>query len=297
MFSFKFWTKGLGGKNVVYKYTSIITKERSDSFLNSSRLMNASARLPILFCLDVSASMAVRRDKETPPPITLLNEAVKQLLNQLRDELPMTEVAFLTFSEKDVDYIPFQSLSDLLDLEFQVVADQNGTSLAHAVETSVKRIEERRKELENAMVENFAPFLIVVTDGDEGDKKKADVERAQNLLYSHCHSHAGERMLIVPFIIGIGEDISLDKLRGYSRGFKEGTFRLKNHAQVQAFRAIFRIVGDSIERSIDLNTEPDNLYDRLGQPIREEINRDELFDELKDMWDNVVGGVATGENQ
>ena len=223
----------LGGKNKAkkYKYESIEIKERSDSFMNSSRLIrNASARLPILFCLDVSASMAVRRNKEAEPPITLLNDAVKQLLNQLRNELPMAEVAFLTFSERDVDYVPFQSLNDLIDLEFHEVADQNATSLAHAVEMSVQMIEHERAELDRLMVENYAPFLIVVTDGDEGDKRQEDVDRVQNLLYSHCKSHSGEQTLIVPFIIGVGEDVSLDKLRGYARGFEEGFFRLRNRA-------------------------------------------------------------------
>lgn len=147
LFPLKFWNKNTENKAVVYKYKSIIVKERSDSFMNSSRLIrNTAARLPILFCLDVSASMAVRRDKATPPPIALLNEAVKQLLDQLRDELPMAEVAFLTFSERDVDYVPFQSLSDLLDLEFHVVADQNGTSLAHAVKKSIEKIQEEKFE-------------------------------------------------------------------------------------------------------------------------------------------------------
>ena len=280
----------LGGKNKAkkYKYESIEIKERSDSFMNSSRLIrNASARLPILFCLDVSASMAVRRNKEAEPPITLLNDAVKQLLNQLRNELPMAEVAFLTFSERDVDYVPFQSLNDLIDLEFHEVADQNATSLAHAVEMSVQMIEHERAELDRLMVENYAPFLIVVTDGDEGDKRQEDVERVQNLLYSHCSSHSGEEQtLIVPFIIGVGEDVSLDKLRGYARGFKEGFFRLRNKAQIRAFRAIFKIVGDSIGSSIDLNADQDSFLERLGQVVRDEINREELSGKMHDMWDD-----------
>lgn len=298
MFPLKFWNKNTENKAVVYKYKSIIVKERSDSFMNSSRLIrNTAARLPILFCLDVSASMAVRRDKATPPPIALLNEAVKQLLDQLRDELPMAEVAFLTFSERDVDYVPFQSLSDLLDLEFHVVADQNGTSLAHAVKKSIEKIQEERKELERMMVENYAPFLIVVTDGDEGDKKQADIEQAQEALYAHTRSHAGERTLIVPFIIGVGEDVGLDKLRGYSKGFEEGAFRLKNRAQIQVFRAIFRIVGDSIGSSIDLNADRDDFLDMLGNRVREEISRAELSEKIRDMWDHFVGGEDMGDDE
>ena len=300
MSPFKFWKKNAKDKNAVYNYGSIIVTERSDSFLNSSRLMNAAARLPILFCLDVSASMAERKDEKTPPPITLLNEAVKQLLNQLRDELPMAEVAFLTFSEKDV-YVPFQSLSDLLDLEFHVVADQNGTRLARAVEISIKMIEERVAELDNLMVENYAPFLIIVTDGDEGDKKKSDVERAQELLYSHCRSHTGEKTLIVPFIIGVGEDFSLYKIKGYSRGFESGAFHLKSHAEIQAFRAIFSAIGDSIIGSIDLNADQDKFFDRLGQHVQEEINRTEASDVVRDMWDHMwdhsIEGAETEENK
>ena len=299
MFPFKFWNKGAeNNKGVVYKYKSIIVKERSDSFMNSSRLIrNAADRLPILFCLDVSASMAVRRDKATSPPITLLNEAVKQLLNQLRDELPMAEVAFLTFSEQDVDYVPFQSLSDLLDLEFHVVADQNGTSLAHAVRKSIEKIEEERRELERLMVKNYAPFLIIVTDGDEGDKQQSDIQQAQDEIYAHTRSRSGERTLIVPFIIGVGENVSLDKLKGYSRGFEEGAFRLKNRAQIQAFRAIFKIVGDSIGSSVDLNADRDTFLDRLGNRVREEIGKAELSEQIRDMWNHFVGGEAMGDDE
>ena len=280
-----------------YNYGSIIVKERSDSFLNSSRLINSSARLPILFCLDVSASMDVSRDKKTPPPIQLLNEAVGQLVKQLQCELPMAEAAFLTFSEREVGYVPFQSLADLVDVEFKVVANQRGTRLAHAVEIAVKRIEDRVKELNRSRVQNYAPFLIVVTDGDEGDRKKADIDRAQNLIHSHCRQRAGEKNLIVPFVIGVGEDVSLEKLKGYSGGFEAGTFRLKNHAQIQACRAVFRIVGDSIGISVDLNADQDNLLDTLDQRIREGIDRSEFSYDLENMWDHIVGGETAGENQ
>ena len=97
--------------------------------------------------------------------------------------------------------------------------------------------------------------------------------------------------MIVPFIIGIGEGVSLDKLKGYSRGFKEGYFRLRNKAQIKAFRAIFKIVGDSIESSIDLNADRDTFLDRLGQRVRDEINRAELSERIDDMWDHFLGGV------
>lgn len=296
MFPFKFPKGNKKDSNVNLAYQSITITERSDSFMNSSRLIrNTATRLPILFCLDVSASMAVRRNQDTESPIWLLNDAVKQLLNQLRNELPMAEVAFLTFSEKDVDYVPFHSIYDLLDLEFHVVADQNATSLAHAVEMSIQMIEYERADLMNALVEHYAPFLIVVTDGDEGDRKKSEIERVQNILYSHCRSHSGEQALIVPFIIGVGEDVSLDKLRGYSRGFEEGYFRLRNKAQIKAFRAIFKIVGDSIGSSIDLNADQDTFLDNLGQRVRDEINRAELSEQIHDMWDHFVGGEITGD--
>ena len=294
MFPFKFWNKGAENtKGVVYQYKSIFVKERSDSFMNSSRLIrNTNTRLPILFCLDVSASMAIRRNKAAPPSIDLLNEAVKQLLNQLRDELPMAEVAFLTFSEREVDYLSFQSLSDLIDLEFHVVPE-NGTSLAHAVMESIEKIKEERRELERLMVENYAPFLIIVTDGDEGDTKQSDIKQAQETLYAHTCSRSD---VIIPFIIGVGEDVSLDKLKGYSRGFEEGTFRLKNSAQVQAFRAIFKIVGDSIGSSVDLNADRDSFLNRLGGRVREEIGKAELSEQIRDMWEHFVGGEATGDD-
>lgn len=293
MFPFKFTAKKPGVNNVVYNYKSIVVKERSDSFLHSSR-RPASTRLPILFCLDVSASMAVRRDADTEPPIKLLNEAVKQLLNQLRDELPMAEVAFMTFSESDVDFVPFQSLYDLLDLEFHVVADQNATSLAHAVEKSIELIEYERSELNRKMIQNYAPFLIIVTDGDEGDKKQSDIDRAQKLLLDHCRSHRGEKSLIVPFIIGVGENMSLEKLDAYSQGFKQGKFRLRNNAQIQVFRAVFKIVGESISSSIDLNADRNNFLNQLGQRVQEEIDRSELLRQSQGMWDHIRGGGMDG---
>ena len=281
-----------GKKGKVYKYKSVVITERSDSFLNSSRLLNATKRLPVLFCLDVSASMAVKKHRGAAPPIAMLNDAVKQLLTQIQNQLPMVEVAFLTFSERDIDYIPFQSLADVIDLEFRVVTGQNATCLAHAIEISVAMIEQERADLERLMVENYTPFLIVVTDGDEGDRRQSDVVRAQNLLYAHCQSHTGERNLIVPFIIGVGEDVSIDKLEGYSRGFESGFIRLRNTAEIEAFKAVFKIVGDSIGNSVNLNN-PETFLNSLGQQVRDGFERRK---KMRGMWDRLVGGeIMDGE--
>ena len=276
--------KKIGFSPIPYGFDSIELLERSNNAWNSSRLLNdeANKRLPILFCLDVSASMAVRRGSGSYAPIELLNAAVGQFLNQLRDT-PEAEVAFLTFGKTVVDFVEFQSLREVDSVKFRAIIDprRNGTKLASAVEQSVQMLEQRKAKLTRSMLEHYAPFLIVVTDGDEGDTPE-DTKRAQALLEEHCRSHTGQESLIVPFVIGVGEEIPLKTLKGYARGFPRGCIPFKNLDKIQDFKSVFKWIGDSIQHSVDLNASSDNFIKELDNLIEESLGEE---------WDKAdIGG-------
>lgn len=220
-------------------------------------ISNTSKRLPIVFCLDVSPSMGWRvGDNSTS--IELLNAAVNNFLSELQQDMKAraaAEVAFVTFStylEADTEFVPV----GLLHSQYFETVARGGTSIASAVLRSIEKIEERRRQLENSEIGYYAPFLVLVTDGDPDQIDDGVMyQKALAAVRSHCDSHIGASEIIVPFIIGVGDHIASDTLTAYSEGFTKGYFPIRGNAdnvRIQ-FNKVFQMIGNSTRKSIHLN--------------------------------------------
>lgn len=218
---------------------------------------NTSKRLPIVFCLDVSPSMGWKEGNNSSS-MELLNAAVSNFIKELKQDAKArsaAEVAFVTFSTNIEMDTEFESINSLKTPLFAPV-DRGGTQMAQAVLRSIEKIEQRRTQLENSEIGYYAPFMVLVTDGNpDKNDNAAKYNQALAQVKSHCDSHIGASEIIVPFIIGVGDHIDSETLNNYSKGFTKGYFPIKGNAskaQVQ-FNKVFQMIGNSTRKSIHLN--------------------------------------------
>ncbi|MEE0954245.1 MAG: VWA domain-containing protein [Eubacterium sp.] len=228
----------------------MITEDRIMGF-------NTSKRLPIVFCLDVSPSMGWRIGNNSSS-IELLNAAVSNFISELKQDpkaRSAAEIAFVTFSTNIELDTEFESVNTIRTPFFAPV-EHGGTQMAMAVLRAIQKIEDRRAQLENSEIGYYAPFLVIVTDGNpDKNDDLARYNQALSLIRSHCDSHIGASEIIVPFIIGVGDHIDPETLNTYAKGFTKGYFSIRgsaSSAQVQ-FNKVFQMIGNSTKKSIHLN--------------------------------------------
>ena len=230
---------------------------------------NTAKRLPIVFCLDVSPSMGWKEGNNSSS-MELLNAAVSNFIKELKQDTKTrsaAEVAFVTFSSNIEMDTEFESINTLKTPLFAPV-NSGGTQMAQAVLRSIEKIEQRRNQLENSEIGYYAPFMVLVTDGNPNkNDNAAKCNQALAQVKSHCDSHIGASEIIVPFIIGVGDYIDSETLNNYSKGFTKGYFPIKGNAakaQVQ-FNKVFQLIGNSTRRSIQIiNTIQNDMNDLLA---------------------------------
>lgn len=234
---------------------------------------NTSKRLPIVFCLDVSPSMGWKEGNNSSS-MELLNVAVCNFIRELKKDIKArsaAEIAFVTFSTNIEMDTEFESISTLKTPIFAPV-DHGGTQMAQAVLRAIEKIERRRSQLENSEIGYYAPFIVLVTDGNPD--KNDDVikhNQALALVKSHCDSHIGASEIIVPFIIGVGDHIDSETLNNYSKGFTKGYFPIRgkaSRAQVQ-FNKVFQMIGNSTKKSIHLNGAASEIINTIQNDMNE----------------------------
>ncbi len=220
-------------------------------------ITNTSKRLPIVFCLDVSPSMGWRESSNSSS-IELLNAAVSNFISELKNDVKAraaAEIAFVTFSTNIEMDSGFESVSSLKVPKLSPV-ERGGTYISKAVLRSIEKIEQRRSQLENSEIGYYAPFLVLVTDGDPDGIEDAEMHsKALTAVKSHCDSHIGASEVIVPFIIGVGDNVASATLTRYAEGFTKGYFPIKgkaNNAKIE-FNKVFQMIGNSTKKSIHLN--------------------------------------------
>lgn len=243
--------------------------------------LNSAKRLPILFCLDVSPSMGYHEGNNSSS-MELLNVAVASFMQQLREHPKIkmaAEIAYVTFSTGVVSVSDFQPVVTMKTPVFQPVA-RGGTHMAEAVIRSIEIIESRLHQLENSSIGCYAPFLVLITDGNpDGSDSKVRQEQAINLIRQHCDFNADPSKIIVPFIIGVGDLVDKKTLNSYASGFTRGYFPIRgsdNMAQMQ-FNRVFQLIGNSARTSVKLSREVNEVLNT----IRSSMNS--VLDELSNV--------------
>lgn len=225
-------------------------------------LFEPNKRLPIVICLDVSASMN-GPSYGTKKRWMLQNESVRQLLCQLAywtKSRETAEIAFIAFSYKVVCETAFMPLSELnfeqlccdnvsvrstqvhtwvkednslssrtLTVpEFRPTNGSAGTYFSPALNHAIKKLELHRTELKKKNCDYYTPFMVFFSGceknllWDNHPSKEEEKDRDIAMLKSKCANHLEVSDVIIPFIVGIGNAVQKTCLREYAAGFPEG---------------------------------------------------------------------------
>lgn len=179
--------------------SSELLKIRQEDLVN-----NPTPRVPVCLCLDTSGSMS-------GDPIDELNEGVRQFYEAIRqDEAAFysTEISIVTFGGTEKCIVDFASLE--LQPDAPVLSAGGLTPMGEAVNMSLDLLESRKKEYQEAGVDYYQPWLVLMTDGGpNGDANELTraIERTVKLVNS-------KKLTIFP--IGIGADADMQTLAQFS---------------------------------------------------------------------------------
>jgi len=189
---------------------------------------NPTPRVPVALCLDTSGSMSGE-------PITELANGVAQFYASVYDhEIARysAEIAVVTFGgrvETVADFGPVERTPNLS------IRASGQTPMGGAVLTALDLLEQRKQQYQEAGVDYYQPWLVLMTDGaptDAHDFNRA-VQRTQNLV---------NKKKLSLFPIGIGAQADLATLGQFSPG--RSPLRLRG----LAFEQFFEWLSASIER-------------------------------------------------
>lgn len=230
--------------------------------MKNDLVSNTSKRLPIVLCLDISPSMSKNKRIEN------LNNAIKIFCQELRKEqkvLNSVEVAIVTFSTEIEENTDFETLDSLENRTFSVVP-KGGSNISSAVLTSIKKIEDRLIELDNSSIDNYLPFLVLVTDGDPDETdSESNLETAIQSVQHHCETSRYPERLIAPYIIGVGEQVAEASLNRFAEKFTGKAIIIDGNASYQQdlFKEMFAFIGNSVKNSLKGTGDLKSLYDSI----------------------------------
>ena len=188
-------------------------------------ITNPTPRVPICLVLDASGSMSevvegsFERTGQTyykdnqqweivtggTTRLTLLNEGVKLFFNELfNDEVAKysAEISVIAFAGTAETIMDFESLSRVHFIELSEMA-QDGTNIGDGVKLALKLLENRKKEYQDAGVDYFQPWLVLMTDGKPTEDNYKDIAQDVKKLV------LDKRLTVFPIGVGDGADMQV----------------------------------------------------------------------------------------
>ena len=218
---------------------------------------NPTARVPICLCLDTSDSMlavegeciqtgeTVFRDGKMWNIVTggttrldELQKGIELFYKAIReDEIAVysAEICIVAFNNKAkciLDFANIERQNHVPELEAS-----GDTHMGEGVNLALDLLEKRKKEYQDAGVDYYQPWLVLMTDG-EPNGNAAELEKAINRTVSMTND---KKLTIFP--IGIGEDADMKVLNRFSP--KRKALRLKE----MKFGAFFEWLSQSVART------------------------------------------------
>jgi len=208
-----------------------------------------------------------------------LNGAIKLLYDELRKEpkvLNSVEVAVVTFSTNIEENTDFEALDSLANKTFSVMPE-GGTDIPSAVLASIKKIEDRLVELDNYSIDNYLPFLVLVTDGDpdQTPEKKTVLESAIQAVHRHCETSIYPERLIAPYIIGVGEQVVEASLDRFAEKFTGRAIIIDGESSYQQslFKELFAFISNSVKNSLKGADDLKSLYESIQKTATKQTDR------------------------
>jgi len=183
-----------------------------DTLLRRDDLItNPTARVPICLVLDNSPSMSgeIKRgsavEQVDPRPIDELNEGLASFIEAIQDDdiaRFSAEIAIVAFSSAAEVLLDFDSLENIKPPKINV-ARSGGTVIGKAVDLALQLLNNRKEEYQNAGVDYFQPWLVLMTDGRPTDHSHILSARKVSELVSQ------NKISVFPIAIGQGADLTI----------------------------------------------------------------------------------------
>lgn len=165
---------------------------------------NPTTRVPVVLCLDTSASMRGEKINE-------LNSGVKQFFNAvISDDIAKysVELCIVTFSTTATKILDFTNIErQVASFKNMKLVASGNTAMGAAVTKSLELLEERKKEYQDKGVDYWQPWLVLMTDGQPTD----DISTAAKNVTEMVNS---KKLTIFP--IGIGDGANMSRLKQFS---------------------------------------------------------------------------------
>lgn len=202
---------------------------------------NPSPRVPICLVLDCSPSMSGEKrlgsviEQTNPRPIDELNQGVQIFFNTVGEDVVTrysAEVSVVAFSGSSEVILDFDSLDRVDPPSLDLEMGHGGTSIGKAVELAINLLDRRKAEYQEAGVDYFQPWIVLMTDGQPTDD--THVEAAKEV----SNRVMAKKLVIFP--IGIGDGADMDVLTKFSP--KRPPLKLKGLNFKQFFEWLSRSV-------------------------------------------------------
>ena len=163
---------------------------------------NPTPRVPIVLCLDTSGSMYGDPIRELANGVNLFYRSVCD------DEIARysAEIAIVTFGNQNVQQVAdFGPVEEQPELNLVAAGD---TPMGQAVCEALDSLESRKKEYQDAGVDYYQPWLVLMTDGVPTDNVNEAVSRVVDLVDA-------KKLSVFP--IGIGDGADMNTLSLFTR--------------------------------------------------------------------------------
>lgn len=173
---------------------------------------NPTPRIPICLVLDRSPSMSGETrwgspiQQTNPSPIDALNDGVKNFFDSVKKDKTAcysAEVSVIAFSGKTTALLDFCTITRANPPKIKLDFEYGGTSIGSAVELALNLLDARKKEYQDAGVDYYQPWLVLMTDGQPTDQTHISISKdiSERVL--------SKKLSIFPIGIGQGADMKI----------------------------------------------------------------------------------------
>ncbi|MBF0201024.1 MAG: VWA domain-containing protein [Desulfamplus sp.] len=232
------------GKNLLLRREDLIT--------------NPTPRVPVCLVLDCSPSMSgevakgAAVEQTSPRPIDELNSGIELFFKSIKeDEVARysAEVAVVRFSGVAETVLDFDSIGGMEPPVITIDGLRGGTSIGGGVSLALSLLEARKNEYQEAGVDYYQPWIVLMTDGRPTDETHTEVSRRVADMV--------EKRRLTIFPIGIGRSADMEVLSLFSP--RRSPLRLKGLCFSQFFEWLSRSVSVTSQsmpgETIPLDTE------------------------------------------
>ncbi len=215
-------------------------------------VLNTSARIPVVLCIDTSTSMNKVLDPSTvkltgekeffdgkwwdvavagDTLITEMSKGVNKFYDAIKDDEQASascEIAIVSFSDRAKVISNFSSIEKKPVFNIEVQGDS--TQMGAGIELALDLVQKRKNEYNKNAIEYYQPWLVLFTDGNPTDSIQRAQQRIQELE---------DNQKLTVFAIAIDDQVNLSILGSLSK-------RLPISMKNDKFGDFFEWLGKSV---------------------------------------------------